>query len=102
VASPNQPARRIAAILNADVVGYSKLMASDEAETLHALHAHRARLRSEIELHGGRVVDAIGDNLLAEFPSAVNAVSCAVAAQYALRDLDTAVPERSRASANAR
>jgi len=96
VASPNQPARRIAAILNADVVGYSKLMASDEAGTLRALHAQRARLRREIEAHGGRVIDAVGDNLLAEFPSAVNALTSAVAAQRALSDVDSQVPEERR------
>lgn len=76
--------RRLAAILSADAVGYSRRMAADEAGTLRQLEAQRALLRERIEAHGGRVVDAVGDNLLAEFPSAVEAVACAVEAQREL------------------
>ena len=96
MAAPDQRARRIAAILNAEGADYSKLMAADESGTLRALHAQRARLRSSVEAHGGRVVDAVGDNLLAEFPSAVNALACAVDAQRALRDADPELPEERR------
>lgn len=79
--STHRPSRRLAAILSADVAGFSRLVAIDEVGTLERLHALRARLGSRIEEHGGRVVDAVGDNLLAEFPSVVDAAECAVAAQ---------------------
>ncbi len=74
--------RRLAAILVADVVGYSRLMGADEAGTLTAL----SRLRAEvieplIAGHNGRVVKLMGDGILAEFPSVVDAVACAVAWQ---------------------
>jgi len=76
--------RRLVAILSADAVGYSRLMAADEAAALRQVDAQRALLRERVEAHGGRVVDAVGDNLLAELPSAVEAVACAVEAQRAL------------------
>jgi len=77
--------RRLAAILAADVVGYSKLMAEDEAGTLAALKAHRRKLFDpETEKHGGRIVKLMGDGALAEFPSVVEAVECALAIQQAL------------------
>ena len=63
--------RKLAAILSADAVGYSRLMAHDEAATLKTLNAHRGLMGGLIRQHGGRVVDAVGDNLLAEFPSVV-------------------------------
>lgn len=96
MAAPDQRARRIAAILIAEGAEYSKLMAADESGTLRSLHAQRARLRSAVEAHGGRVVDAVGDNVLAEFPSAVNALTCAVDAQRALLDVDPELPEERR------
>jgi class 3 adenylate cyclase len=74
--------RRLAAILAADVVGYSKLMAEDEAGTLVALKAHRKELFDpEIEKRGGRVVKLMGDGALVEFASVVDAVECALAIQ---------------------
>ena len=73
--------RRLAAILNADVVGYTRLMADDELATLETLNAYRGILAGLVRQHGGRVVDMVGDNLLAEFPSAVDAVQCALEAQ---------------------
>jgi adenylate cyclase len=74
--------RRLAAILAADVVGYSRLMGEDEAGTVHALKALRKELVApEIASHNGRVVKLIGDGLLAEFASVVDAVNCAVAIQ---------------------
>ena len=79
---PRKPVeRRLAAILNADVVGYTRLMADDEVATLETLNAYRGVLAGLVRQHGGRVVDMVGDNLLAEFPSAVDAVQCAVEAQ---------------------
>jgi adenylate cyclase len=72
--------RRLAAILAADVVGYSRLMEADEAGTLVALKAHRAELIDpEIAAHKGRIVKLMGDGALVEFASVVGAVECAVA-----------------------
>jgi adenylate cyclase len=70
--------RKLRAILSADVKGYSLLMADDEAFTIHTLKAYRQIMSDLIEHHSGRVVDSPGDNLLAEFASAVDAVQCAV------------------------
>ena len=67
--------RRLAAILAADVAGYSRLVGIDEAGTLSALKAHREELiEPKIAEHNGRIVKLMGDGLLAEFPSAVEAV----------------------------
>ncbi len=69
--------RRLAAILSADVVGYSRLMAEDEAATIRTLRAYRQEISGLVGEHRGRVVDAPGDNVLAEFPTARDAVECA-------------------------
>jgi TolB-like protein/Flp pilus assembly protein TadD len=76
--------RRLAAILSADVAGYSRLMGDDEAATVDTLTRYRAVFRDAIARHHGRVVDAPGDNLLAEFASPVEAVACAGAVQREL------------------
>jgi adenylate cyclase len=77
--------RRLAAILAADVVGYSSLMNQDEAGTLAALQEHRKELFDpEAERHGGRIVKLMGDGALVEFPSVVDAVECALAIQQSL------------------
>jgi class 3 adenylate cyclase len=74
--------RRLAAILAADVVGYSRLMEQDEADTFERLRAHRKELFGpEIEKHHGRIFKLMGDGLLAEFGSVVDAVECAVVLQ---------------------
>jgi len=79
-----QTRRRLAAILAVDVVGYSRLMATDEAGTLAALKAHRrAVLEPAIALRGGRIVKLMGDGVLVEFSSVVDAVACALAIQTA-------------------
>jgi adenylate cyclase len=71
--------RRLAAIVSADVAGYSRLMGRDESGTLAALKAIRLEVVDPaIARHGGRVVKTTGDGLLLEFPSVVNAVRCAV------------------------
>jgi class 3 adenylate cyclase/TolB-like protein len=81
--------RRLAAILAADVVGYSKLMAEDESRTLAALRAHRENLFDpETVKRGGRIVKLMGDGTLVEFPSVVDAVECALAIQQALAEDD--------------
>ena len=77
--------RRLAAILAADVVGYSRLMQADEAGTLTALKARRTGiLLPLISTHHGRIVKVMGDGVLVEFASAVDAVECAVALQEAM------------------
>jgi adenylate cyclase len=73
--------RRLAAILSADVVGYSRLMAADDLDTIRRLTASRRAIREVVERHGGRVVDDPGDNVLAELTSATGAVRCAVEVQ---------------------
>lgn len=76
--------RRLAAILSADVAGYTKMMAQDEVATLETLDAYRSIMGGLVKQHGGRVVDMVGDNLLAEFPSAVDAVQCSLEIQRQL------------------
>ncbi len=89
--------RRLAAILAADVVGYSRLMGEDETGTLDALRAHREELiEPKIAEHEGRVVKLMGDGLLAEFPSAVEAVHCAVEIQHTMGERNAAVPAERR------
>ena len=79
--------RKLAAILAADVVGYSSLMAEDEAATMAALKAHRSELFEPMTTQrGGRIVKLIGDGTLVEFPSVVEAVECAIAIQSAMAD----------------
>ena len=74
--------RRLAAILAADVVGYSRLMGADEAGTLAALKRHReAIFDPAVATHNGRIVKLIGDGVIAEFGSVVDAVSCALSVQ---------------------
>ncbi len=79
------PRRRLATILAADVVGYSRLMAEDEEATLRTLHAHREVIDRLIARHDGRIFNTGGDSVLAEFGSAVEAVRCAIAVQDELR-----------------
>src|SRR5271170_7441582 len=79
--------RRLAAILSADVVGYSRLMGSDEAGTLARLKALRGDLVDPIiAAHSGRIVKLIGDGALIEFGSAVDAVTCAIEIQRQVRE----------------
>ena len=74
--------RRLAAILAADVVGYSRLMGADEAGTLSALKRHReAVFDPAVAAHNGRIVKLIGDDVIAEFGSVVDAVNCALSVQ---------------------
>ena len=73
--------RKLVAILSADVKGYSRLMGEDEEWTVRTLKAYKEVMGSLIERHRGRVVDATGDNLMAEFASAVDAVQCAMEIQ---------------------
>ena len=85
--------RKLVAILSADVVGYSRLMAADEAGTVERLKAYRDTMSSLVRQHGGRVVDAVGDNLLGEFPSVVDSVACGVAVQEDLAKRSEGLPD---------
>jgi adenylate cyclase len=88
--------RKLTAILSADVKGYSILMADDEVATMQTLKDYRKSMSLCIEQHGGRVVDTVGDNLLAEFGSAVDAVQCAVEVQKELKAKNQKLPEDKR------
>jgi TolB-like protein/class 3 adenylate cyclase len=90
---PSAPTeRKLAAILSADVVGYSRLMAEDEDATVRALTDHRDAIAALVGQHRGRVVDAPGDNVLAEFPAATDAVQCAVEIQRVLEVRNAPLP----------
>ena len=84
--------RRLAAILSADVKGYSRLMGEDEITTVRTLTAYREVMSALIREHRGRVVDAPGDNLLAEFASVVDAVECAVELQREFKSRNAELP----------
>ena len=89
--------RRLAAILAADVAGYSRLMGEDEEGTHERLKAHlRELIDPKIRVHHGRIVKNTGDGLLAEFPSVVDAVRCAVEMQRGMIDRQPDVPEARR------
>jgi len=89
--------RRLAAILAADVVGYSRLMSVDEVGTLRALKAIRRKLTDPaIASHHGRIVKTTGDGILIEFPSVVDAVACAAAIQEGMVARNADVPEDKR------
>ena len=85
MSNDNKVTRKLSAILSADVKGYSLLMADDEIHTIQTLKVYRSLMSDLINQHSGRVVDNPGDNLLAEFGSAVDAVECAVEIQRRLK-----------------
>jgi class 3 adenylate cyclase len=91
-------ARRLAAILAADVVGYSRLMGEDEAGTARAVREHREAARLIVAYHGGRIVKTTGDGLLLEFTSVVAAVECAIAIQNLMVERNAGSPGRSASS----
>jgi len=84
--------RRLAAILVADIAGYSRLMAEDEAATVATLKGHQAVVLPLVEAHGGRIQDTAGDGILAEFRSVQQAVECAIAIQRTMAERNAAVP----------
>jgi adenylate cyclase len=89
--------RRLAAILAADVVGYSRLVRNDETGTLAALRGHREDLiEPQVAQHEGRIVKLMGDGLLAEFSSAINAVMCAIEIQRSVAERHADLPESQR------
>ena len=88
--------RKLAAILCADVVGYSRLMQEDDQATLRALTERRAVFAGQVDAAGGRIVNAPGDSVLAEFASVVSAVRCAVNIQRAIVESNSGLPESRR------
>jgi TolB-like protein/class 3 adenylate cyclase len=93
---PSRVERRLAAILSADVAGYSRLMGLDEVGTARILREHRVVADALVAKHGGRIVKTTGDGILLEFPSVVDAVECAVAVQAAMAERNDGVPEDRR------
>ena len=97
---PGNPkvSRKLAAILAADIAGYSALMGADEGATVRDLRAHQADILPMIGEHDGRVIDTAGDGILAEFGSVVNAVECAIAIQTTMGERNAQVegPRRMR------
>jgi TolB-like protein/class 3 adenylate cyclase/Tfp pilus assembly protein PilF len=89
-------ARRLAAILAADVVGYSRLMGEDETGTARAVRDHREAARPIVASLSGRIVKTTGDGLLLEFPSVVAAVECAIAVQKLMAERNVETPEAKR------
>jgi len=88
--------RKLAAILHADVQGYSRLLGEDEVTTLRTVASHLALMRTLVGQHGGRAIGSRGDSLLAEFPSVVEAVQCAIEMQQELRERNKEVPPAQR------
>src|SRR5215831_11191747 len=94
---PARVERRLAAILAADVAGYSRLMGADEEGTLARLKAHRSELIDpKNKQYHGRIVKTTGDGILMEFPSVVDAVRCAIEVQQGMVERNSAVPEQRR------
>jgi adenylate cyclase len=93
---PREVKRKLAAILSADVKGYSRLMSEDEKGTVRTLNAYKELMANLIQRYHGRVVDAPGDNLLAEFASVVDAVECAVEIQKELKIRNADLAENRR------
>ena len=85
--------RKLSAVLSADAVSYSKLMADDEAATVRSLNDARALFRERIEAHGGRLIDTAGDSVLAEFISPVEATNTSVEIQQTLTERNAEFPE---------
>src|SRR5687767_1146745 len=88
--------RRLAAILAADIAGYSRLMHADEAATVRDLKAHQSVILPLVARHGGRIIDTAGDGIMAEFPSVVGATECAVEIQTVMAERNEGVPESRR------
>ena len=93
---PVRVGRRLAAIVAADVAGYSRLMGLDEVGTARTLREHRKVTDALVARHGGRLVKTTGDGVLLEFPSVVDAVECSVAVQTVMAQRNEGVPEDQR------
>ena len=89
---PTRIGRRLAAIVAADVAGYSRLMGLDEVGTARTLREHRAVTDALVAKHGGRLAKSTGDGVLLEFPSVVDAVECSVAIQAVMAERNEGAP----------
>src|SRR5580700_3738232 len=96
ILEPSSRKRKLAAILHADVVGFSRLMGEDEAGTHRVLGELRRAVDPLIEAHGGRIVGTAGDSLLADFSSVVDALNCAIEMQRAARAINDPIPPERR------
>src|ERR1700751_2985603 len=96
ILEPSSRKRKLAAILHADVVGFSRLMGEDEAGTHRALGELRRSVGALIADHEGRIGGSLGDSLLADFLSVVDALSCAVEMQRAARGINDPIPPERR------
>src|SRR4029453_1970656 len=94
--NPDAIVHRLTAILSCDAVGYSRLLAEDEVATVRTLQVHREHIAALVRQHRGRVVDSPGDNLLAEFPSALDAARGAAEIQRAVEARNADVPPHRR------
>src|SRR5262249_59593602 len=94
---PGRVGRRLAAIVAADVAGYSRLMGLDEVDTARSLREHRKVTDALVAKHGGRIVKTTGDGVLLEFPSVIDAVECVVAVQAVKARHEKSVPAERRA-----
>src|SRR5437763_16575716 len=94
--SPQRVERKLAAILAADIAGYSALMGADEEATVRDLKGHQAVVLPIFREHGGRIIDTAGDGILAEFGSVLNAVKCALAMQKTMVERNSAVDHARR------
>ena len=94
--SEERSKRKLTAIFSADVKAYSRLMADDEEATVATINAYREVMTGLIREHRGRVADAKGDNVLAEFSSVVDTVRCAVQVQRELKERNSELPEHRR------
>src|SRR6516165_637193 len=90
------PKRKLAAILHADVAGFSRLMGADEAGTHQTLNKLRFAIDPLIAAHSGRIVGTAGDSVLADFSSVVDALNCAVEMQSAARAINDPIPAERR------
>jgi class 3 adenylate cyclase len=95
-AHPGRVGRRLAAIVAADVAGYSRLMGLDEVGTARTLREHLTVTDALVAKHGGRLVKTTGDGVLLEFPSVVDAVECAVAVQAVMAERNQGIPRDRR------
>jgi adenylate cyclase len=93
---PESHSRRLAAILAADIAGYSALMGADEARTVRDLKGHHTAVLPMIAEFGGRIIDTAGDGILAEFASVVNAVTCAIQIQSTMAERNADIEPRRR------
>ena len=89
---PQRVTRKLTVVFHADVQGYSRLIGEDEVTTLRTVASHLEMMRTLVKQHGGRAIGSRGDSLLAEFPSVVEAVQCAVEMQRELKGRNAELP----------